>query len=357
MDKYKVKGFTLIEMLIVIATFSVIMFGAMQLMQPSRTLFERSFKTEEVSAGQKIIKNYLEDNLRFAQNLDISNKLPEDADLEKDVTRFVCNHYNGYRLNETIPTLTGSLKDYKMGGGTVYVMWIDNRNGGQILSQKFDFTAPDIDPNGTVVVAPTVTAHDRENYAVNKAIYDRYNYLVSVGVTKNDTKDPATLDAKSRDEHSDFVHPVTDTEYYSKFDASLANFSSRNFSFTINAYDTTSKTAPWTDASTDIVYYPSLMTMTASMALINTERIENYLHFDWKSEGTSWKQEFTVPDAASPKKIAPTWCNNYEETHCHLTAHQAADAEDKLDHSTFSSSVTEFEQPDAIRIIYSYPLK
>lgn len=351
MKKTTVKGFTLIEMLIVLATFSVIMFGAMQLMQPSRMLYERSFKEEDVSAGEKILKNYLEDTLRFAQNVDVSSAAydpDDDSALRADLTTFVRNHYNGYRTN------TGAL-----GSGVVNVMWINNRNHGMISTQSFTFTAPDIDPTGDIKTDVTLT--DNSDYtpsAVNLAIYNRYNYVISLGVTTTEIQN-VQINAVDK---MDLYHLVTDADYYAKFPAAMHidECCRDSFTFTINGYDT-HPTQKALEVGGDW-YYSQIIPMTANMSLVNAQNRENYLHYDWKEESSVWKHP-TIAAAAPGGTPETKWCriinDNLGVDSCHLLGDTAGTGTGLvLDSNTWSEGTfTDYANPDTIRIIYSYPLK
>ena len=56
----RVKGFTLIELIVVLAIFSVIMFGAMSLMTPASKIMTNTENMENGSAAVSSISKYLE---------------------------------------------------------------------------------------------------------------------------------------------------------------------------------------------------------------------------------------------------------------------------------------------------------
>jgi prepilin-type N-terminal cleavage/methylation domain-containing protein len=63
------KGFTLIELIIVMAIFSIIMLGAMSLVDPVSTIHSRTSATEKTSAYAENIELYLKGSLQYADNL------------------------------------------------------------------------------------------------------------------------------------------------------------------------------------------------------------------------------------------------------------------------------------------------
>lgn len=65
----KLKAFTLVELIVVMAIFSMIAVGALALVKPSMELFGDTSEQEEVTACTDNIKRYIEDNLRYADRL------------------------------------------------------------------------------------------------------------------------------------------------------------------------------------------------------------------------------------------------------------------------------------------------
>lgn len=67
----KIKGFTLIELIIVMAVMSILMLGIMQMMKPIRTTYVDSVFYESQRNTQNGIVTYLSDKLRYANNVGI----------------------------------------------------------------------------------------------------------------------------------------------------------------------------------------------------------------------------------------------------------------------------------------------
>ena len=65
----KFKGFTLIELIIVMAIFTGIAVGAMAMIKPVMKLFNNTAELEKSSADADNIRRYIEDNLRYANRL------------------------------------------------------------------------------------------------------------------------------------------------------------------------------------------------------------------------------------------------------------------------------------------------
>lgn len=67
----KIKGFTLLELIIVMAVMSILMVGIMQMMKPIRTTFVDSVYYESQRNTQNGMITYLCDKLRYANNIGI----------------------------------------------------------------------------------------------------------------------------------------------------------------------------------------------------------------------------------------------------------------------------------------------
>ena len=346
MKRNKVKGFTLVELIIVMATFSIIMFGALQLIQPTNKMYTRSYQSEDLSASQKNIKNYLESNLRYAQYMSVqadpffTPALPMaqmGPQMDRKVTHFVNRHYNG--------KIT---KDGAKATGKVYVIQIDNTRGGKVSSWEYSYTAGDIardvmdtetvDNADSVAGAASVTEVGSQDWAINKASYDNYNYLFSLGVVE---KSGVTVGSNAM-----FV-PVVDTEYYDKFsDSNMGTFGAQNFTFTINAYD---PDKAQTDSSGGVTttYYADLFTTTATVSMINCDKQESYFHHDWVNKGT-----VDAPNWEHKKEADGTETLHYSVnppgTDCSLGLDLPFTISGFPDASTYVS-------PDYITLIYSYP--
>jgi prepilin-type N-terminal cleavage/methylation domain-containing protein len=324
MKKNRVRGFTLIELIIVMATFSIIMFGALQMMQPTNKLFIRSYNGEDVGAAEKQVKNYIDQNLRYAKYMWIDETLDtSEANLKARALSFAETYYNRKMIMDG--TDESTLRPYE---GTVYLMCIDNTLGGKISQWEFDFKAGDTGKMPTPVNAEIKQTRYTE-WAVNKANYDYYNYAVSLGVTKKTAKS-SSEDLYKLELDEDYKNTVAAT--------GLQLFSEQNFSFTINAYkgdvSVENESIPG-GGSAAVKYYKDPVAMTVSMSLDNCQGnlFEKSLYYPgWVEEpagsGVYKHQDltFAVGNVSSSANI---FTNNIPADH--------------------------YANPERIYIMYSYP--
>lgn len=179
----KIKGFTLIELIIVMAILSILMAGIMQMMKPIRSTFIDSTYFEMQRNTQNGMITYLSESLRYADNIGIYT------------SGSVANAINDFKTN--VAPATPALADSQ-----IHVITIDN---------KMDYTY-----NGTtgfrgriVVNKPTATGYNAmwadnpstasARVALSEAYYGACSYSISVqpkasgalalGTTKPDSID------------------------------------------------------------------------------------------------------------------------------------------------------------------------
>lgn len=191
--KKKVKGFTLIELIVVMAIFGIIMAAAMQILPLVTKMMVQADVHEGGNAAATGVSNYIKGELQGVEYISVYNKVPAEfsvsggsvtynvdtTTLQNWVNRFVNEHYSAIIKNDTSATPT-SFQWAK--GNPIHVMLIDNAEykdaGGNVLeygmirsaTYTYDFEQT---PSATNTTPFTV--------AVNRAYYDSYPMEIKLG--------------------------------------------------------------------------------------------------------------------------------------------------------------------------------
>lgn len=110
MKKKIFKGFTLIELIVVMAIFSILMAGALALIDPVSKINKNASDFEKTNAYVDNIQDYLQNSLRYAENVWVYQGNMSDSELEDEAEDFRSKYYN-----ETITTKDGSHAVYTKG--------------------------------------------------------------------------------------------------------------------------------------------------------------------------------------------------------------------------------------------------
>ena len=186
--KNKVKGFTLIELIVVMAIFTIILASAMQLLGPMSKLMTQAEVTENGSAYTSNIAAQLENEFGSVEHIDCYNT---NTDMYDRVLKFAEYYYEGILRAGS----TSAAPRY--GTGTIHVLVINNSNAATFdgttqpaapslnapwrnaVIEKYEYTADFTTGNVTVnFVTPSSTA---DTEMINRAAYDDYNFEIKLG--------------------------------------------------------------------------------------------------------------------------------------------------------------------------------
>ena len=156
--KKKFKGFTLIELIIVMAIFSVIMFAAFQLIGPIGKQFSSTSQYEGARATLDNVKRYLDGTIRYADKVYVCRDTI--ANMDTNVQLFYDNLYKDNLSSET---------------DNVYVLEFNNTNFGTTSSPMSLYTYPV--SSGTLNISGKTT----NTSPVNKALFDEYALRFCLG--------------------------------------------------------------------------------------------------------------------------------------------------------------------------------
>lgn len=225
-NKKNLKGFTLVELIVVMAVFGIIMLGAMRFLDPVSKMMKGASLQEANSATVDNIKRYFEGTLRYASSVYVHNGDLKEYDSygnpiviagsteedrqKKAVTNFVNDYFTDKASSSNNPIT-----------GQVHVMKIDNDNHGKITESLFDFTAGYTynDWNSTTntwdipVVSPcSVSATSIDQPVINNVYYKDYSIFATLGyntVNPVHDGDVSALPAKvTKDQYFGRINPV-----------------------------------------------------------------------------------------------------------------------------------------------------
>lgn len=229
--KQRLKGFTLIELIIVMALFSLVMYSVIQLLDPVTKFFVRSSNFESTTACVDNITRSIEGNLKYADRVRAyayyspysSGLSYTDApDISSDLSTHVTDFYNyffqnrraidsaGYiyvlafdntRLSDAdIATATynklSDFSDAKQNSGKMilYKFWFNNYDDKhdeitEILATPTEYKNNGSLNTGTALWMPTGVTPEAgiTDWYVNQKLYGNYEYRYELGTLSSDS--------------------------------------------------------------------------------------------------------------------------------------------------------------------------
>jgi len=268
--KVKQKGFTLVEMIIVLALFSLIMYSVVQLLEPVSKYFVRSSNFESTTACVDNIKRTIEGNLKYADRVWVySGYKPYDGDytdspnvsatLRSQVGRFYLEYFEDRAAIDS--------------SGSIYVLVFDNSDSTTRISNLAEQTLSSF--NNSKVGSGKIILYEFkfDNYA--DALY---NMRVSMGGSLDLPNDPDPT--KHPKMNYVTTHDVTVTDWYVNQklynnyeytftlgnDSAGAVFDPSNFVINIAATEIRRETD---NTGTHLIKVPATERMTSSFSMKN----------------------------------------------------------------------------------------
>lgn len=281
MEKKKtLKGFTLIELIIVLAIFSVILALVMSFIDPVSDLMKKTSIKERTAAYSDNIGEYIDKSIHYAKFISIYDKTSmDDADKLAAAKELFKDNLEG--VVPTDPTKTG----YKDVVAKVHVLEFMNNGNGQIKESVYRFEKNTDDDNVTTI---------SENVEVlNPEHFETYQYNYSIGYCNLSPiadpsvyKNPNDLDEDSKpkpfkastDYYYNRIVPMEDTDGNSIFN----DINIENFAINIIACknEAGSRVTAKDAADVDTVLYKSPCHMTTvSMAFVNAIKAKDMVQY------------------------------------------------------------------------------
>lgn len=157
----KIKGFTLIELIIVMAVMSILLIGIMQMMKPIRGTFVDSTYYEAQRNTQNGVITYLSENLRYATNVGIYTSGTVGSAIDDFKNNVVDNTY---AENEIHVITIDNKRDYTYNGATGF--------RGRVIVNKptatgYDKTKADDPTSNSARVALSEAYYGDCSYSIN----------------------------------------------------------------------------------------------------------------------------------------------------------------------------------------------
>lgn len=200
--KSKFKGFTLVELILVMAIMSILMLAIMNMFKPVREIYVDSTQYEAQRTAQNGVIQYITESVKFSTDMGIYNDSVSSASTAVDnfSKAFCINNnitdasgtaiapYNATELN----SIKDEIKKY------VDIMIIDNSTAhnysgknytGRIIRRKIPAT-----PSASIPTDPALTSAANDNWriALGEAYYGGNTFSISIG--KNDANSDGTSD-------------------------------------------------------------------------------------------------------------------------------------------------------------------
>ncbi len=180
MAKKKLKGFTLIEMIVVVALTVMLMACVFTILKPMKKIYNSTYEYGDSQTILDIVSRSIEDEVRY------SNRLYAYCNVEPaDETAFITAQLNQFRkdfyLNDSLNPGYTRISD---ADDTVYVMKISNPNGEDDLTSRGKVSR-------YVYEGGTLSSSSKVHHLVQEDIYDDvsrntyYSLLFNIGEWDN----------------------------------------------------------------------------------------------------------------------------------------------------------------------------
>lgn len=187
--KKSLKGFTLVELIVVMAIFAVLMLGAISLVDPVSNIFKKISTTEKTYSYVNTIQNYLEDSLEYSENVWVYTSDTMETDGTEGVSEVeIRDAVESFRkaYYEDIVKYDGSSTSFV--DGKIRVLCLENSNGGRISLREYNFSSNmtmDVKyPDATLLPAPVQQLSETYFEAVDGRKEGGYSFKYALGTNE-----------------------------------------------------------------------------------------------------------------------------------------------------------------------------
>lgn len=179
--KRTLKGFTLIELVVVVAVFGLLIAATLSFVTPTRKVYKNASEYAGASAMVDNVRRIVEDNLRFANRMDVYIGPDVSGGEEAYIEARVNELRHKFHLDDA--------NRVTFGRDRVYVMKIDNPEEDQIAdgftggSQKPGrISIWEYDRDSTDITKCVLNTANSKEWAIASGVYDEYSFSLSMGI-------------------------------------------------------------------------------------------------------------------------------------------------------------------------------
>ena len=195
MKKMVKKGFTLTELIVVVAIFSIIMVAVMSLIDPVSNIYKSTALAERTYSNANSIQTYVQTQLEYAESMVVatSNNIGDGAggvssdELQELVEEYGRTHFNYIVTGKGRSGAESELDSVCWTNGNIHVLRMVNSGDdrGQVMHSVYPFRSNDDTNGGFTLVNPSaVTEEPMINPAFFQARDARYNYTYALGTCR-----------------------------------------------------------------------------------------------------------------------------------------------------------------------------
>ena len=195
MKKMVKKGFTLTELIVVVAVFSIIMVAVMSLIDPVSNIYKSTALAERTYSNANSIQTYVQTQLEYAESMVVatSDNIGDgaggvtSAELQELVEEYGRTHFNYIVTAKGKSGNESELDEVCWTNGNIRVLRLVNsgEDRGQVMQSIYPFRSNDDSNGGFNLVSPsTVTEEPMINPAFFQARDARYNYTYALGTCR-----------------------------------------------------------------------------------------------------------------------------------------------------------------------------
>ncbi|WP_455529607.1 type II secretion system protein [Ruminococcus sp.] len=195
MKKMVKKGFTLTELIVVVAIFSIIMVAVMSLIDPVSNIYKSTALAERTYSNANSIQTYVQTQLEYAESMVVatSNNIGDGAggvssdELQELVEEYGRTHFNYIVTGKGRSGAESELDSVCWTNGNIRVLRLVNSGDdrGQVMESIYPFQSNDDSNGGFTLVNPSsVTEEPMINPAFFQARDARYNYTYALGTCR-----------------------------------------------------------------------------------------------------------------------------------------------------------------------------